>query len=45
MKDLIFKERPVRKLVDWYISSYINVSQVIKYRKPVKEQNVGEVML
>ena len=45
MKDLIFKERLVRKLVDWYISSYINVSQVIKYREPVKEQNVEEVML
>ena len=23
MKDLIFKERPVRKLVDWYVGLYI----------------------
>jgi len=23
MKDLMFKERPVKKLVDWYISLYI----------------------
>ena len=22
-KDLVFKERPARKLVDWYISLYI----------------------
>ena len=23
MKDLVFKERPVRKLVDWYVGLYI----------------------
>ena len=22
MKDLVFKERPVRKLVEWYVGSY-----------------------
>jgi len=67
MKDLVFKERLTRKLVDQYIGPYIikevvstnivklrlltsirihlvvNVSQVVRYRELVKEQNVEEV--
>ena len=61
MKDLVFKKRLAKKLVNWYISLYIidkiistnavklqlltswrihlvvNISQVIRYRKQVKE--------
>ena len=60
MKDLVFKKKLARKLVDWYVGPYIinkvvstnavkirlptlmriylvvNVSWVVKYRKPVE---------
>ena len=66
MKDLVFKERLVKKLMNWYISPYIikevvsintvksrlptlirihlvlNVSWVVRYKKPVKRQKVKE---
>ena len=68
-KDLMFKERPVRKLVNQYIGLYIInkivstnviklqlpisirihliviVSQVVRYRKQMKEQKAEEVKL
>ena len=64
-KDLVFKERSVKKLIERYVRSYVieevvsnavklrllasirihlvvNVSRVIKYKKPVKRQRVKE---
>ena len=65
-KDLVFKERLVSKLTEWYIRSYIikevvltntvklrppvsmriylvvNISRIVRYREPVKEQRVEE---
>ena len=38
MKDLVFKERPVRKLVEWYIGLYeieeVVSTNVVKLRLP-----------
>jgi len=68
-RDLVFKERPVKKLTEKYIRPYIvekvvsknmvklkllafmrihsviNMSRVVKYRKPVKGQKVEEPKL
>jgi len=38
-KDLVFKERPVKKLTEQYVRPYI---VVVRYRKPVKRQRVKE---
>ena len=61
-KDLVFKERPVKKLIEQYVGPYIveeeisrnvvklkllssmkihlvvNVSKVVRYKKPVKDR-------
>jgi len=58
-KDLVFKERPVKKLIEQYVRPYIeisrnvvklkllpsmkihlvvNVSRVVRYKKPVKDR-------
>ena len=66
MKDLVFKERLVKKLIEQYIESYaiekmvskntvklkllafmrihsvVNISRIVRYRDPVKEQRVEE---
>jgi len=66
IRDLVFKERPVKKLTEKYIEPYIvekvvsknmvklkllasmrihlvvNISKVVRYREPVKEQKVEE---
>jgi len=66
IRDLVFKERPVKKLTEKYIEPYIvekvvsknivklkllasmrnylvvNISRVVRYREPVKEQKVEE---
>ena len=68
-KDLVFKERPVKKLIEQYVGPYIveeeisrnvvklkllpsmkihlvvNVSRVVRYKKPVKRQKVEEQKL
>ena len=68
-KDLVFKERPVKKLTEQYVGPYIveekisrnvvklkllpsmkiylvvNVSRVVRYKKPVKRQKVEEQKL
>jgi len=67
MKDLVFKERPVKKLMELYVGPYmvekivsknavklkllafmriysvVNVSRIVKYREPVKEQRVKKI--
>jgi len=41
-KDLVFKERLVKKLTEQYVRPYI---VVVRYRKPVKRQRVKEQKL
>jgi len=67
MKNLVFKERPVKKLMELYVGPYmvekivsknavklkllafmriysvVNVSRIVKYREPVKEQRVKKI--
>ena len=65
-RDLVFKERPAKKLIERYVGPYkieevvlrnviklklptsmrihlvVNISRVVKYRKPVRGQRVEE---
>jgi len=66
-KDLVFKKRPTKKLIERYVEPYmieevvsrnivklklptsmrihlvVNVSKIVRYREPVREQKVEEV--
>jgi len=66
-KDLVFKKRPTKKLIERYVGPYmieevvsrntvklklptsmrihlvVNVSKIVRYREPVREQKVEEV--